>query len=266
MLQTLGALYTIGAPVDWEALNGKEGQYVRLPSYPWQHERFWLESEESFDYRLAQESHPLLGMRARDPSPIWKCVLYPEAYPYLDDHRLRDSMVYPASAYIEMALAAGLEIHSDTPYSVEDIKFQKALFFNGNKALNLQFNYDEKDGAFQIYSREEGGSTRTWELNALGRLQKLSPLEVAQVDLGGIRSRLNEKFNHEEIYIDMVKAGYQFGPCFSLIQNVWRNPGESLGEIEIPDVILEHSDSYLFHPAVLDACFQCVSRAQELQV
>ncbi len=264
MLQTLGTLHTIGASVDWEALYGKEGQYVRLPTYPWQHERYWLESEESYDYRMAQASHPLLGLRARDPSPTWKCVLYPEAYPYLDDHRLRDSMVYPASAYVETALAAGKEVFADAPYSAEDIKFQKAMFFAGTNALNLQFSYDEKESAFEIFSCEEGSAPQNWELNAIGRLQKLSLHDAEKIDLGGIRSRLGEKFGHEEIYSDMVKAGYQFGPCFSLIQNIWRIPGESLGEIEIPDTILEHSDAYLFHPAVLDACFQCVSRAQEL--
>ncbi len=264
MLQTLGSLYNIGLSIDWEALNGKDGQYVRLPTYPWQHERYWLESGESFDYRMEKESHPLLGLRQRDPNPTWKCVLYPAAYPYLDDHRLRDSLVYPASAYIEMGLAAGKELFGETPFSVEDVKFEKALFFAPNSSKNLQFVCDAKESTFEIHSSDESATTLIWEQNAQGRLQKLSPPEEVKADLGKIRSRLVEKFGHQFIYEDMVKAGYQFGICFSLLQNVWRIPGESLGEIEIPDVILENSDDYFFHPAVLDACFQCVSRAQEL--
>ncbi len=264
LLQSLGALYASGLPVDWQALNGKEGQFVRLPVYPWQHHRYWLESEESFDYRMEKESHPLLGLRTRDPNPTWKGVLYPAAHPYLDDHRLRDSLVYPASAYVEMGLAAGREFFPQTPYSVEEIKFQKALFFSDDAALNLQFFSDEKEGTFEIHSSEIGGSSQNWNLNAQGRLQKLSDQESYKIDLGEIRSRLEDKFGHEEIYIDMVKAGYQFGRCFSLIQNIWSSAGESLGEIEVPEHIFEYSQDYLFHPAVLDACFQCVSRAQVL--
>ena len=44
MLRALGALYAQGQPVDWGALD-PSGQFLRLPSYPWQRERHWLEAE-----------------------------------------------------------------------------------------------------------------------------------------------------------------------------------------------------------------------------
>jgi acyl transferase domain-containing protein len=42
MLGSLGALYALGRPVRWNAVQ-PEGRLARLPSYPWQRERFWLE-------------------------------------------------------------------------------------------------------------------------------------------------------------------------------------------------------------------------------
>ncbi|HEY4001514.1 MAG TPA: acyltransferase domain-containing protein, partial [Candidatus Xenobia bacterium] len=43
MLESLGALYTAGAPVGWQHLYPR-GQVVSLPSYPWQRESYWVEA------------------------------------------------------------------------------------------------------------------------------------------------------------------------------------------------------------------------------
>ncbi len=43
MLSALGALYTRGRPVDWTGLYPTGGRCVRLPAYPWQRARYWLD-------------------------------------------------------------------------------------------------------------------------------------------------------------------------------------------------------------------------------
>ena len=55
----LGQLYTIGYPVDWNLLYKHEGRFVRLPSYQWQREYYWLESEESQQARQGNISVPV---------------------------------------------------------------------------------------------------------------------------------------------------------------------------------------------------------------
>ena len=52
----------------------------------------------------------------------------------------------------------------------------------------------------------------------------------------------------------MADSGYQFGPNFKQLQNVWRVPGEALAEIQVPQEIASDRSRYRFHPAVLDAC------------
>jgi amino acid adenylation domain-containing protein len=46
LLRSLGALYARGCAVRWERLY-PSGRFVRLPSYPWQHRRFWLDDSPS---------------------------------------------------------------------------------------------------------------------------------------------------------------------------------------------------------------------------
>ncbi len=42
LLRSLGQLYTLGFPVEWQRLCPTGRQFVKLPRYPWQRERFWL--------------------------------------------------------------------------------------------------------------------------------------------------------------------------------------------------------------------------------
>ncbi|HWE61389.1 MAG TPA: type I polyketide synthase, partial [Chloroflexota bacterium] len=43
MVTSLASLYALGYSVTWQGLFPAGGSFVRLPSYPWQHERFWLD-------------------------------------------------------------------------------------------------------------------------------------------------------------------------------------------------------------------------------
>jgi amino acid adenylation domain-containing protein len=43
LLNALGVLYTAGCKLNWSELYPKNSRFVDLPSYAWQHKRFWLE-------------------------------------------------------------------------------------------------------------------------------------------------------------------------------------------------------------------------------
>jgi acyl transferase domain-containing protein/trans-aconitate methyltransferase len=48
LLETLGALYVAGAPVDWSGLDrGAPRRRVPLPTYPFERKRYWLEAAEA---------------------------------------------------------------------------------------------------------------------------------------------------------------------------------------------------------------------------
>jgi amino acid adenylation domain-containing protein len=46
LLRALAVLYVQGQEIDWERL-GPRGRFVRLPAYPWQHERYWVGTADS---------------------------------------------------------------------------------------------------------------------------------------------------------------------------------------------------------------------------
>jgi acyl transferase domain-containing protein/acyl carrier protein len=49
MLGTLGSLFTAGFELEWGRVHPDGGQVVPLPPYPWQRERFWLETAQTSD-------------------------------------------------------------------------------------------------------------------------------------------------------------------------------------------------------------------------
>ncbi len=74
MFRSLGALYALGQPVDWSALY-PSGRLTRLPSYPWQRERYWLEAEETASPRnvASRNSNSAAAYHDRNehaPSPL----------------------------------------------------------------------------------------------------------------------------------------------------------------------------------------------------
>lgn len=260
MLTNLAGLHIASADVDWAAVNQSAGNFVRLPHYPWHYETYWLETGDMASM-VAPESHPLLGRRITAAKPTWQFELDPRLFSYLNDHRIWDSLIFPAAGYGEIGLAVAGELFPQEPYVVEDIQSTNALFISEDAVPTVQVVFDDESKSFSVYSSTGEGN---WERNARGRLvPSPSVLEPPGVELAEVRGGLADRIDHERYYAELHALGYQFGPDFSEIQRVWRVPGESLVEIAVPENLTESARDYRFHPAVLDACFQATHGARD---
>lgn len=260
MVGNLARLHLHGYPIDWKVVNRSQGALVRLPTYAWQRERFWLESAEGRYLRCAPLEHPLLGLAQTAPHPTWRFELDPRYFTWLDDHRFWDSVVFPAAGYGEIGLAIARKLFPGEPYAVEELEMKKALFVSEEKVPTVEVVFDPATKVFQIFSST--GEHKDWDLNSQGVLRKLPRPGDGTVDLESIKSRLPRHFSHEEYYEDYAKAGYQFRPLFQHLQNVWRTDGEALAEIVAPEGLKDTIPDHHFHPAVLDACFHVVKGGQ----
>jgi len=248
LLGSLGALHVRGLPVKW----GGHGRSIALPLHPWRHERYWHEAGESSALRLGPPGHPLLGRAANTSDPQWGLQIHPELLPYLDDHRLNGRVVFPAAAYVEMALAAARQHHAESPLILEEIEFHRALFLPGpGQTTRLEFRGSADDGTFRIHSQT--GSSQAWTSHCSGKIRAAAST-AEPVDLDDIRTRCPEEKSGAESYALFEKNGFHFGESFRGISRVWRRDGEALGEICAPAKL--RADGYLFHPAMLDSCFQ----------
>jgi len=261
MLTNLAGLHIASADIDWAAVNQSAGNFVRQPTYPWHYETYWLDSGEMAS-RLDPPLHPLLGTRITAAKPTWQFKLDPRLFPYLDDHRIWEDIVFPAAGYAEIGLAVAHELFPEESYVVEEVESVKALFASEEAVPTVQVVFDEDGKSYSVYSSTSG---KDWELNARGRLVKRVPVTKSpRVDLSDVRSTLSDHVDHEKLYEELHALGYGFGPSFSQIQHVWRTAGEALVEITVPEGVAESSGDYHFQPAVLDACFQATFGAWDL--
>ena len=258
MLATLGKLYTLGHVQNWRRIYPKAGNFIQLPSYPWQRERYWRESKALKNSRLRENNHPFLGCALSSVYPCWQIELGKAHLFYLNDHRLQNVVVFPGAGYIEMALAAAKEIFDKENYALEDIEFKKALFLpNKNNAQVLQLIYQPKEAVFCIYSRSNNGN-QSWTLHSTGIIRErkdeteLSPIVIDKK----IQTRCIEEISGKDCYIEFERKKLNYGPCFQGIDRLWRGSREAIGQIHIPEPLKKDIDDYLLHPAVLDSCIQ----------
>ncbi|MEM7698936.1 MAG: acyltransferase domain-containing protein, partial [Verrucomicrobiota bacterium] len=259
ILTSLATLHNHGYELEWESLNQASPKGVRLPTYAWQGEDFWLESDANEYLRCADLEHPLLGLKQVAPIPTWQFELDPRYYTWLDDHRFWDSVVFPASGYGEIGIALARKLFPGENYVVEDLEMKKALFVSETKVPTVEVAFDPETRVFRVYSSPDH---KEWDLNAEGVLRKQPEPARAAFDFSIAKSNLTDYFDHEEYYSDYSKAGYQFQPLFQHLQQVWRKEGECLAEIVAPEGLYDTIPDHHFHPAVLDACFHTVKGGQ----
>ncbi|MEW6729942.1 MAG: SDR family NAD(P)-dependent oxidoreductase [Acidobacteriota bacterium] len=271
ILGGLKTIYTIGLPLNWNALYGKECSFVPMPHYPWQRERYWIEKNDLADSTLENHltgTHPLLGKHLKTAqytgTQFWESDLNPQLLTYLMDHKLQGASLLPATAYVEMALAASKEIFNNTSFALTEIEFKKALFLSESEVPTVQtIFYVSVPGQmhFRIYSRAKSDASRdSWTLHATGKAhikkeqETLKPVLMLSFD--EIRTHCTEEVSGTDYYQSLRSRGFDYGPAFQGIQRVWCGQGEALGQIKVPQSLEFDWERYQLHPAILDACTQ----------
>ena len=263
LLRSLAALYVHGQPVDWRRFHGRGGRPVPLPAYPWQRERCWLDSRR--EPRAAAGGHPLLGPPLPLAHPrrqwVWERDLEARDLPYLEDHRVEGAMVVPATAWLEMAVAASAQASGELPAALADVRFLSPMVVPETGARRVQVvlaGGEDGEAGFQVFSRTDGA----WTLHADGRvLQKDGDGHPDAVDLDAIRSRCPDVVPGADLYPRLSARGLHYGPAFQGIGRLWRGKDEALGEVSAPAGLLPDLAAYHIHPAVLDACGQAMAAA-----
>ena len=218
-------------------------------------------------------NHPLLGRHFKSPHPaethFWETTLDKKSLPYLDDHRIQGVAVLPASAYVEMALAAAVEAFGAQSVALKDIEFRKALFLPEGETRTASGDPLSGRGWSGSFSHLQlpggrGQSGKSWMLHATARSvcrRRRRLPGSGQETLAEIRTRCAEKISGQDYYSRLRESGIHYGPFFQSIAQLWRNNGEVLGEVRVPDGPEADFNAYQFHPAILDACLQVFGAA-----
>lgn len=260
---SLASLHNLGVPVDWNVLQ-PTGRPVTLPRYPWRRDRHWTEPRPVAQVRLGRQDHPLLGRRIDHTEPTWQARLDTETQPYLADHRIQDTVVFPAAGYLEMASQAVLKLTGGTTAVLADIDLRKALFLPEAEDRTVQLSLSLENAAFTIASVRGADDERTVHAGGVVRTGQRHGT-IPPLDAPAIQARAPRRLDGPECYAALAGLGYHYGPAFQAIEEVWTGPGEVLARIRPPEAIGDDAARHHLHPVLLDACFQSLLTPHTLQ-
>src|SRR5216684_182032 len=197
-----------------------------LPLYPWQKQRFWL-------------NH-----------------LDPEVLPWLADHAIEGVPVLPATAVLEMALAAAwLRRPEARAVEVVDVELRRPLPFDKGRPREIRTVVIGEDGDWELSSRPRLAD-EPLTLHAVARLATAGDRQVTP--LFPERKPARGEVDAETLYRLAGQLGLNYGSQFRTVTRIeLLGSDEALAHLD-SSVIDEPLDGYLIHPALVDGALQAL--------
>ncbi|MEU5680901.1 SDR family NAD(P)-dependent oxidoreductase [Streptomyces rochei] len=262
LLTALARLHTAGVDVDWSAcFHGTGARRTDLPTYAWQHERYWpvlmAAAGDVSAAGLVSAEHPLLGAAvslAGTDGVLFTGRLSAQTHPWLMDHTVGGMAAFPATGFLELAVRAGDQVGCDR---VDELTLAKPLVLTENSAAVVQVwvGAPDENGArpVTVYSQAVDDPEQRWTEHASGLLAEgertagfdatvWPPRGAVAADLEGFYERT------------------EYGPVFQGLRAVWTRADEAFVEVALPAQV-DDAEYYGMHPALLDAAVQSVGFA-----
>jgi acyl transferase domain-containing protein len=275
-LTSLAEVYVRGVAVEWAAVLGG-GRRVELPTYAFQHQRFWPQPARQAAGDVAAAGlwavdHPLLGAAvelAGGDGYVLTGRLSVRSHPWLADHVVAGMVLLPATAFVELALRVGDAAGCSR---IQDLTLEAPLVLPGDGPVHIQVTVGGQglSGGREIgmYSRpQETEAGAPWTRHASGLLVPARPpgtdsAEAAPARAGDFSGWPPEgaiPVTVEDFYDGPAASGY--GPAFRGLRKAWRRGEEIFAEVCLPEDAAADARAFGLHPALLDAALQAAGLA-----
>ncbi|WP_394831345.1 SDR family NAD(P)-dependent oxidoreductase [Pendulispora rubella] len=262
LLLSLGELHARGLRVDWNAFFAPFApRRVDLPTYAFQHARYWLEAPSSrhadvASAGLASAEHPLLGAAtplADSDGYLFTARLSLESHPWLAEHRVFGVPVLPGTAFLEIALVAAHRLGLE---QVEELTLEAPLALPTRGAVVVQISLAAPDEAgrraLSVHARTDNDAP--WTRHASGLL---APRAVeAPFDLRAWPPPGAVAQSIDGMYERLAEVGLGYGPSFQGLRAVWTRGEELFAEAELPEA--KEASLFGLHPALLDGALHAL--------
>ncbi|MEU8633145.1 SDR family NAD(P)-dependent oxidoreductase [Amycolatopsis sp. NPDC048633] len=259
-LTSLAEAYVHGADVGWAFPAG--ARLVDLPTYPFQRDRYWPDGARSADVRSAgldAAEHPLLGATvtlAESDSVVCTGLLSPGTQPWLADHVVAGTVLFPGTGFVELVRHAGEQVGCGT---LDRLTLTTPLALSTGESVQVQVTVSAPDssGARPVAIHSRRPDTDSWIRHATGlvtpgqpryfELTQWPPADAVALDLDGLYERL-------------AGAGLAYGPAFRGLGAAWQRGDDLFAEVSLPADIRD-AGRYGLHPAALDAALHVLGIA-----
>ncbi|WP_372455150.1 SDR family NAD(P)-dependent oxidoreductase [Streptomyces asiaticus] len=268
LAEAVATLYANGVGVDWDAVySGRGARRVALPTYAFQHKRYWLESGgagtgDARSVGLGRVDHPLLGgitELAEGDRTVLTGRLSLQTHPWLADHAVAGGVLFPGTGFVELGLLAGTETGAGR---LGELTLETPLLLPEQGGVRVQLVVGPADESgvrsLGVYSRSDSDEPgEEWVRHAQGVLEADSGAAVTDSLLRWPVPGA-ERVPMEGFYEGLAQVGYGYGPVFQGLESVWRLDGDVYAEVALPDSAAQEAGRFGLHPALLDAALHAM--------
>ncbi|HEY3998702.1 MAG TPA: acyltransferase domain-containing protein, partial [Candidatus Xenobia bacterium] len=232
MLETLGALWAAGYPLDWSRLY-PVGRVVSAPTYPWQRERYWPEPQRQRALRSGPGGHPLMGIETvlagAGRMRFWEFELEADA---ASDHRIAGEAVLSMTTALDMALAAARSLWSTPSVAVEGLVFDSPVRLPASLQVQCAESTPER-GTFGLHAHQDDGS---WSLMVRAALCPSAAAVATDEPIDDLAARCGPEQSGQSFYQRLAEHGY--APSRQGLRKVYRGTQEAVAWVQLPTASL----------------------------
>ncbi|MDB6151054.1 MAG: eryA [Chthoniobacter sp.] len=256
VMETALDLHRAGVALDFKAMTPSR-RLLPLPAYAWDRSRWWHEAPDWREGRLGAGGRGFLDMRMSRATPTWAVRLDSRHMAFLKDHKVESHVIFPAAAFVEIVLEAGVQVFEGRPFVVEDFEIRKPLILpEPASGVQLEISYDPSERTFAIQSRFEGGAA--WSLHVVGSMRGERTESVFAASTFE-RDAALEPVEVEGFYRYMSDLGLRYGEEFRPIRELAAGAGKSVGRVALSETIATRAGEFPLHPVLLDGALQTFS-------
>jgi acyl transferase domain-containing protein/NADPH:quinone reductase-like Zn-dependent oxidoreductase len=295
-LELVGRMYARGYPVSVTRANAKRLSdtqdhhpfLVDTPQYPFNHsQRYWNESRASYDYRMRSPApRDVLGVQASDWNPLqpkWRKVINVDETPWVVDHQVNKSILFPATGMLVMALEAAKQVaQKDRPimaYYIKEATFISPIVLRSSDEggdrvetmtmLRPIWKPYEKESVWSeiwICTYHSGTWTECFRATIQTQYQeKQTPVdggkehalgqEAAVAAYAEALDACTTSISSEKFYEYCGDRGLTYGDSFRILKDVrWDGQHNTVAYVDVSQPSAQYAG--LVHPAVIDAAAQ----------
>jgi acyl transferase domain-containing protein/surfactin synthase thioesterase subunit len=259
ILTSLGQLYRRGYEIDWDGFNQPYGgRRVSLPTYPFEHRRFWIEGDVTLR-SIGPMSNGLTGVRLRSalPDAQFESTYSLQRFAYLDDHRIYGMPVLPTTVGLTALREAARQYFGSDAVEIANLQYREAMVLpeSGERIVqSILTPLDDSTAEFRFASIGTNGA-ETWRTHMVGvaRKEYAANAQPAPLVLYDVRQRCASSIQIDRYYETLRALGLEYGASFRAIEMLRRGNGEVLTRVRLPPHVSVDGQAGL-HPALLDAC------------
>jgi NADPH:quinone reductase-like Zn-dependent oxidoreductase/SAM-dependent methyltransferase/acyl carrier protein len=255
LLETAMDLHLAGVVLDFKALTPSR-RLLTLPTYSWDKARWWNESADMREGRLAPGGRGLLDVRLARAMPTWITRLDNRHMAFLKDHRVENLIIFPAAGFVEMVLEAGVQLFEGKAFVIEDFEIRKPLILpDPPSGLLLELSYDLTERTFSIQSKFEAGAS--WSTHVVGCMR--GERTESSFATSGWETSTLPNVGLDTFYGHMADLGLRYGEEFRPIRELSAGAGKSSGRVSLGQAIASRASEYPLHPVLFDGALQIFS-------